>query len=364
MKDSAVRDALESAQEIIAAAAGAPLRGDAAQRLQSVLRNLADPSAGAGPNEEFLSRDVTILLADLRGFTSFSAVHPVGVVLDMLNRYLVCMAGIILHNQGTIDKFMGDGIMVLFGAPTGHPDDVKHALTCAVEMQVAMDEFNRQNERIGLPELYMGIGINTGTVMAGRLGSDAYSEYTVIGDEVNLTSRIEAFSLRGQVLISENTFGRCRDFVEAGEPMDVHVKGKSEAVQLREVLAIPALGKQVPRQEIRRSPRVEVNIPFSFQVIENKIIMPERHAGTILDIGYHGVLAHMERPLPAMSDIRLDLDLSLVGHRARDIYARVLKSVTRNGRPLWGIEFTSVTVESTMNIKHFVQVLGQGSEKR
>ena len=321
-------------------------------------------STGAAPGEDFLSKEVTILLADLRGFTSVLDVHPVGIVLDMLNRYLVCMTGIILRNHGTIDKFMGDAIMVLFGAPTGHPDDVEHALACAVEMQVAMDEFNRHNAQLGLPELFMGIGINTGMVMAGRLGSDAYSEYTVIGDEVNLTSRIEAFSLRGQVLIGENTFRRCRNFVEAGDPMDVHVKGKSEAVQLREVLAIPSLGMQVPRHEIRRSPRVVVNIPFSYQAIENKIIVPQRHAGTILDIGYHGVLARMEHPLPPMSDIRLDLDLSLVGHRAKDIYAKVLKSVTRNGRQMWGIEFTSVTVESTMNIKHFVQILVQGSATR
>ena len=321
-------------------------------------------SLGTGSGEEFLSKEVTILLADLRGFTSVSELHPVGVVLGMLNRYLVCMTGIILRHQGTIDKFMGDAIMVLFGAPTSHPDDVQHALACAVEMQIEMDRFNRQNAQLGLPELFMGIGINTGTVMAGRLGSDAYSAYTVIGDEVNLTSRIEAFSLRGQVLIGENTFRRCRNFVEAGEPVEVHVKGKSDAVQLREVLSIPSLGTQVPRQEIRRSPRVEVNIPFTFQLVENKIILPQRHAGTILDIGYHGVLAHLEHPLPAMSDIRLDLDLSLVGHRAKDVYAKVLKSVTRNGRRLWGIEFTSVTVESTMNIKHFVQILVQGSEKR
>jgi adenylate cyclase len=146
----------------------------------------------------FLSREVTILLADLRGFTTVAAKHPPDVVLDMLNRYLVRMSGIIYGNGGSIDKFMGDAIMVLFGAPITHADDVHHAVACAVQMQIAMEELNQDHRERSLPELFMGIGINTGTVLAGLLGSEAYSEYTVIGDEVNLASRIEAFSLRGQ----------------------------------------------------------------------------------------------------------------------------------------------------------------------
>jgi adenylate cyclase len=128
------------------------------------------------------------------------------------------------------------------------PQRTKAVLT-AVEMQIAMDEINRDNKQLGMPELFMGIGINTGVVMAGLLGSDLYSEYTVIGDEANLTSRIEAFSLRGQILVSQNTFERCRDFVKTSDPMQVHVKGKADPVSLREVLAIPSLNVEVPRQE-------------------------------------------------------------------------------------------------------------------
>jgi adenylate cyclase len=319
-------------------------------------------TAATGAGDNFLSREVTIVLADLRGFTSISESFPPTAVLELLNRYLGRMSEIIFRHEGAIDKFMGDSIMVLFGAPHAHDDDVQRALACAVEMQLAMEEINHDNKQLGMPELYMGIGINTGTVMAGLLGSELYSEYTVIGDEVNLASRIEAFSLRGQILISRNTYERCSDFVQTAEPMDVHVKGKAEPVSLREVLAIPSLGLEVPRQEIRRSPRIEVRIPFTYQLVKSKIVVPQIHQGTILDISYHGVLAEVSEEIEALSEIKLGLDLSLVGYKASDIYAKVLKCRQHDARYLAAVEFTSVSVQSTMNIQQFIHLLIQGSD--
>jgi adenylate cyclase len=359
MKKTALRNALGRVQDIILRHTGVPLAGQGAEELEKALGDMlgeTDPDAG------LQSREVTILLADLRGFTAVSESYPVKLVIEILNRYLARMSEIIFRHGGTIDKFMGDSIMVLFGAPIARDDDVERALACAVDMQIAMIELNRRQKTLGLPELFMGIGINTGTVMAGLIGSELYSEYTVIGDEVNLASRIEAFSLRGQVLISHGTYERCRGFVEVSEPMSVHVKGKSQPVSLREVLGIPSLGLQLPRQEIRRSPRVEVNIPFTYHVIENKIVLPRPRSGTIRDISYHGVLALVEEELPPYSEMKIDLDLSLVGHQASDIYAKVLK-ITRDGpRYLLGIEFTSVSVQTSMNIQQFIHLLIQGSE--
>ncbi|MGQ0524921.1 MAG: adenylate/guanylate cyclase domain-containing protein [Betaproteobacteria bacterium] len=323
---------------------------------------VSSTSSAATPGENFLSREVTIVLADLRGFTSISESFPPSAVLGLLNRYLGRMSEIIFRHEGAIDKFMGDSIMVLFGAPEAHHDDVRRALRCAVEMQLAMGEINEDNKRRGMPELFMGIGINTGTVMAGLLGSALYSEYTVIGDEVNLASRIEAFTLRGQILISRNTYERCRDFVQTADPMDVHVKGKAEPVSLRELLAIPSLGLEVPRQEIRRSPRIEVRIPFTYQVVKSKIVVPQVHQGTILDISYHGVLAEVGEQIEPMSELKLGLDLSLVGYKATDIYAKVLKCRQQDERYLAAVEFTSVSVQSNMNIQQFIHLLIQGSD--
>ena len=282
------------------------------------------------------------------------------VLLDAPNSYLVRMSEIAIAHGGTIDKFMGDSIMVLFGAPFSFGDDVKRAVTCAVDMQLELFEINKLHRERGLPELNMGIGINTGEVMAGLLGSDLYAEYTVIGDEVNLASRIEAYSLRGQVLVSEATYKRVADYVTTGEPMDVYVKGKKDAVYLYEVLGIPSLNKVVPRQEIRKSPRVETNITFNYQQLDGKTVLPDVHRGVILDISYNGVLAQLEGDVPAQTDIKLDLNLALAGGNATDVYARVLRIIERRDKRLASIEFTSVSVQSNLNIRHFVQLLIQG----
>ena len=362
MNDAELRDSLRRIQDLISADTGTRLGVTAEERLAKILKDVASHNLlGA---EGFTSSDVTILLADLRGFTSISATYPADTVLQLLNRCLITMSEVVFKHQGTIDKFMGDSIMVLFGGADSPEDAVRRALLCAVDMQIAMNELNEHYKQFGLPELYLGVGINTGPVMAGVLGSDLYSAYTVIGDEVNVASRIEAFSLRGQVLISQSTFDHCLDFVETGEPIDVHVKGKTNPVRLREVLAIPSLEKNVPRREIRKSPRVTVKVPFSYRVIESEIALPRIHWGMILDIGYHGVLAETDEQLALSSEIKLDLDLPLVGCKAADVYAKTVKTEKSDNGFVSGLEFTSVSAQDSRNIQLCVQLLIQGSESK
>ncbi len=363
MPKSGSRDTVRQIQEIVEKETGAQLRPQAVARIDALLgAAMGDTASERG----FLSREVTILLADLRGFTSIAANYPGGTVISLLNRCLAQMSEVVFRHHGTIDKFMGDSIMVLFGASGAGEDDVKNALACAVDMQRAMDALNTEHRGQGMPEFYLGIGINTGTVMAGTIGSDLYSEYTVIGDSVNLASRIEAFSLRGQILISPTTYDRCQDFVQTSDPVDVHVKGKPKPIRLREVLAIPSLGIEVPRKEVRRSPRVEVKIPFTYRNIENKVIVPEGHKGMILDIGYHGVLAALKHELPLYSELELEIDLPLVGYKTADITARVVKSKKDRHTHgfILGMEFTSISAECNRNIQLFVQLLIQGAENR
>ena len=364
MKTPALASTLQQIRTLVERDTGKALSARAVREVEAVLNDTIRQSMGLTHGDQFSAREVSVLLTDLRGFTAISEAHTATVLLEILNRYLVRMSEIAIAHGGTIDKFMGDAIMVLFGAPFEHDDDVKRAVTCAVDMQIELYEINKRLRAEGLPELNMGIGINTGGVMAGLLGSDLYAEYTVIGDEVNLASRIEAYSLRGQILISEATYKRVRDYVSVTEPMDVYVKGKKEQVYLFEVTGIPSQNKVVPRQEIRKSPRVETNMAFKFQVLEGKSVLPEKHSGTILDISYNGVLAALDIEVEAQTDIKLDMNLAISGTSATDVYARVLRIIERDGRRLASIEFTSVSVQSNLNIRHFVQLLIQGGDTK
>jgi adenylate cyclase len=300
-------------------------------------------------------KQVTILLSDIRGFTAITEMYTAKIVMDLLNRYFACMTQIILRYGGKIDKFMGDSIMVLFGAPSTEKDDVERAIACAVEMQRAMTQFNEQNMLMGLPELFVGIGINSGEVMAGDLGSLAHKEYTVIGDQVNLVSRIEAQSLRGQILLSENTYRLAMEFAEVSEPNRVQVKGKRDAVTLYELISTckpyPMI---VPRREERKSPRVEVKIPVFFQVLEGKNVLPEIHRGDVVDLSYNGMLAVIPFPLPTHTEIRISLSLHLLGDESTEMYARILTLQDHRDGYRASLEFTFVDELGQRAIKQFV----------
>ncbi len=359
MKDPVVHEALRQIQDIVAAEVGRALPSAAQSRVETVLRDAI--AGGAGAAREPLAREVTLLLADLRGFSALSAAHPGPMVLDLLNRCFSEMSEIVFRHGGTIDKFMGDAMLAIFDPP-GVEDGARRAVACAVDMQIAMEALNAANRALKLPEMYFGIGVNTGAVISARLGTDRYSEYTVIGEEVNLVARIESFSLRGQILVSESTWRLCADLVQAGEPMDAFVKGKSKVVQLREVLGIPGAGKVVPRQEMRRSARVQVKLPLTFRMIANQAVIPEARWGRILDIGYHGILAEVWMPMDRFDELVLDFELPLVGDRMNDIYGRVVNATAHGDRTHVGIEFTSMRPEQRAAIQLFVQLLIQGAE--
>jgi adenylate cyclase len=306
--------------------------------------------------------EVTILLSDLRGFTAMAEQFPAASVVEMLNRYFSKMSEIIITDHGgMIDKFIGDAIMFIFGARTGRSDALERALSCAVHMQIAMDEVNRENESLGLPALYMGIGINTGTVITGKVGSNLHSEYTVIGDEVNLASSIEAFSLRGQILISENTYQRAKDYIETGDPTTVFVKGKKDPVSLHELLSIKQPSQLfVPRREVRKSPRINIDMPFTYQHVDGKEILPEKYKGRIIDIGYNGLLSALPEQLEVFTEIKLTIALSMLGDEMSDIYAKVLRTKKQNGQYLINFEFTSVHIYAKKAIKLFIDRMIQG----
>ncbi len=181
-------------------------------------------------------RDTTILFADIRGFTGISESHEPEVVVDALNEYFERMVAIAFRYEGTLDKFIGDEMMVLFGAPVAHEDDPTRAVRAALEMQRALLDLNALHEARGFPPFDIGIGINTGPVVAGYIGSSQALEYTVIGDPVNTGARLCSLAQPGQILVSEGTFERLDDRFETRELPKEKVKGKAKAIRVFEVL--------------------------------------------------------------------------------------------------------------------------------
>ncbi|MES9874734.1 MAG: adenylate/guanylate cyclase domain-containing protein [Candidatus Sedimenticola sp. PURPLELP] len=326
---------------------------------RSVDRLLAE--AGVGEISPEVKR-VTILLSDLRGFTAMSESCPATDVIGMLNGYFSRMSEIIAGYGGIIDKFMGDAILALFGVPEAAEDDLERALACAVDMQRAMDEINHDHEQSGLPSIHMGIGINTGDVAAGSLGSDVHREYTVIGDEVNLASRIEAYSLRGQILLSENSHQLAGDLVETGSANEVYVKGRREPVRLYDLIAVLKPERvDVPRRDPRNSPRVMVTLPLVYQCVEEKQVLPEKYEGEVLDISYSGMLARMHDYLPPYTEIKITLSLSIMGGATAAVYAKVLRSAKADGGFESSVEFTGLGADAQKAIKHFIdRIIGSG----
>jgi len=326
------------------------------QRLGSVVEKTIGLPVGSQTLE------VTLLLSDLRGFSVTTDSYAAGEVIQILNRYFTHMCEIIYRYGGTVDKFIGDSIMAIFMAPPSGTSYIEQAVCCAVEMQIAMDTFNKENENLGLPNFYMGIGINTGQVVAGRVGSDLHSEYTVIGDEVNLASRIEAYTLRGQILVSEKTVSRIKELVTVENPIYVSVKGKLELTPLYELIAIgEPYNLQVPEREARRSLRVEINIPFKFQICEGKIILPEIYEGRILNISSGGMFACSLSEVKPYLNIRFEFEFETFGVKSEPIYGNILKVKKETELYEMNIEFTAMSPKDKDDIRGLVDQIVQSS---
>lgn len=183
--------------------------------------------------------DLTVMFSDVRGFTTISEKLDPRALSDLLNSYLTPMTNLVFKHKGTLDKYMGDAIMAFWGAPVHFPDHAQHACRCALAMLVKLRELQAEYRAKGLPEIDIGIGLNTGEMSVGNMGSDTVRSYTVMGDAVNLGSRLEGINKQygTRIIISEFTQAAVKDTFVCREVDWVKVKGKAQPVRIFELVA-------------------------------------------------------------------------------------------------------------------------------
>jgi adenylate cyclase len=182
-----------------------------------------------------LVEECTVFNSDIRGFTRMSdGANPAGIV-EMLNDYFELMVEVLFKHEGTLDKFMGDGIMALWGAPVVHADDALRSVECALEQMEVLGKFNRTRMEEGHPSLAMGIGIHTGPLVAGYIGSSKALSYTVIGDTANTSARLCGVASAGQILVSEQTLSKLSGKFETEELPPAQLKGKEKPFRMFDI---------------------------------------------------------------------------------------------------------------------------------
>ncbi len=298
-------------------------------------------------------RKLTMMMTDLRGFTSLSERLPADRVVKLLNRYLAAMVPVIKEYQGTIDEFIGDAIFVLFGAPVWHEDDAERAVACAVAMQIAMEGLNAENRKDDLPEVEMGIGIHTGQVVLGNIGSPERMKYGVVGSNVNLTSRIQACTTGGQILVSETTRQELGSKLRIGKQMEVRAKGVERPVVLFEVLGIGGRHKLALGEAVHMLVELPDEIPILYEVVESSQVGGALSRGVLTKVSLKVAEARLADPVPPLSNLKLHIIGADGSQIPGSIYGKVLGALPKisNGAT---IRFTSIPPEIELFLRGLV----------
>lgn len=279
---------------------------------------------------------VTILMSDLRGFTTLSNELGPERLVGLLNAYFERMTAVIQKHGGTINEFIGDAILALFGAPFTRDDDALRAAACAAEMQQALATLNAELRGEGLPQMEMGIGLNTGPVMVGNIGSSSRVKWGVVGDAVNMASRVEASTVGGEVLLAESTWALIQHNAEARGPIPVRVKGHAEPLLLFALRRVgPPYGCAVPAELAPRETRVAAKGQVTCLPVRAKQLR-EDMAFTARFVAIGATSAELESAQPP--ELMDDLALRGAGEPAPLVYAKVME---REGAR-WVVRFTAI----------------------
>ncbi|MBW4559958.1 MAG: HAMP domain-containing protein [Mojavia pulchra JT2-VF2] len=312
-------------------------------------------------------RKITILISDLRGFTATAERLSPEQVITILNFYLEYMADVITRYEGTIDEFMGDGILTLFGAPTVRANDTERAVACAIAMQQAMIPVNQQMQEWGFPLLEMGIGIHTGEVVVGNIGSEKRTKYGVVGSHINLAYRIEACSVGGQIIISEDVLSEVRDIVQVDTHQKVQMKGVKDPINLYEISGIGGEHNLFLSKSEEQFLDLPEAISLQYVTLESKHVGDRWYQAEIIKLSrQEALIQHKnleeELPLPLTNLKLILLNKNLPQEVGEDFYAKVLEKPTLEGS--FYIRFTSLPPSVRAMLDHLYQTISLELEEQ
>jgi len=312
-----------------------------------VVQELLDTPEGLKMSGEM--REVTFLVSDLRGFTTLTEKLSPHEVISIINRYFERMVEIITRYKGTVNEFQGDGILAFFGAPFQASDDPQRAVVCAVEMQNALVPFNEEQRSLNLPELAMGIGLETGDVVVGNIGSEKRASYGAVGSPINTAFRIETFTVGGQILISPNTYDRIKSLVQFNGTLEAQFKGLSKPVTLYDVSGMGG-EYQLSLSQKKGDPlsKLETPIPINCFPLEGKTISRDAIPGHITRFGGSSAQVLIEREVSVLSNLKI-LFTSKGTTAIPEAYAKVISIEGIDSKTSYAniqLEFTSLTEDA------------------
>jgi class 3 adenylate cyclase/CheY-like chemotaxis protein len=301
--------------------------------VQSVLENPKGLELGGQ------RRVVTVLMSDLRGFTGMAEQLAPEKVVELLNIFLGTMAEVIVQNNGVVDEFIGDGILALFGAPLTRADHAESAVACALAMQVAMERVNRRLSRLGVAPIEMGVGINTGDVVIGNIGSDKRAKYGAVGAHVNLASRIQSITVGGEVLVSENTAAALGTRLKADRTLTVSLKGASAPIKLHSVIGLRGQDHlDLPQPEPITTGTGTTFAVRAFRLSESKMLARDGFEGQLTFTSHRSGILATQEALHARTDLKLVISRKN-SDGTSDLYCKVMEDTP--GQFGWAVRFTS-----------------------
>jgi adenylate cyclase len=252
-------------------------------------------------------RRVTLLFSDLRGFTSFSEKTRPEEVVSLLNDHFDLMVNIISHHGGFVVDFLGDSVFAVFGALEEDPEHATQAVICALEMQLARIKLNEENQIKGLPQMEMGVGINSGPCVVGNMGSHMRIKYGIVGHAVNLGARIESFTVGGQVLISDATYDEVKDHVVTTGPFEVWGKGVGEAIRIWDVRGMKKESSIELPPTVPGLVRLPQPVTVTYRIIRGKQVSPEAYTAQLDRLAISGAEIETDQALEMFFTVQIHL---------------------------------------------------------